>query len=87
VVDAADGARLQAQLKPGQRLVSRDGGLWRWDGYTASADAPTPAALRLAQKNRLAELDAEAVDATRRLRSAEEALAGAERAVREAVER
>jgi chromosome segregation protein len=86
VVDAADGARLQALLKPGQRLVSREGGLWRWDGYTASADAPTPAAQRLAQKNRLAELDGEAVEATKRVRAAEEALSGAERAVREATE-
>ncbi|RWG11900.1 chromosome segregation SMC family protein, partial [Mesorhizobium sp.] len=64
IVDAADGRRLQAQLAPGQRLVSRDGALWRWDGLTASADAPTAAAQRLAQKNRLAELDAEAVQAT-----------------------
>ena len=87
VVDAADGARLQALLKPGQRLVSWDGGLWRWDGYTASADAPTPAAQRLAQKNRLAELDGEAVEATKRVRAAEEALAAGETAVREAVER
>lgn len=37
-------------LRPGQRLVSKTGALWRWDGYTASADAPTPAAQRLAQK-------------------------------------
>jgi chromosome segregation protein len=83
IVDAAEGARLQAQLAPGQRLVSRDGALWRWDGLVASADAPTAAAQRLAQKNRLAELDAEAVEATRKLRLAEQALADAERALRE----
>ena len=82
VVEAADGARLQAELKPGQRLVSRDGALWRWDGFTASADAPTAAAQRLAQKNRLAELDAEAVAATRKLRGVEAALAAAEAAVK-----
>ena len=35
------GAALQAQLKPGQRLVSARGDLWRWDGYVASADAPS----------------------------------------------
>ena len=75
--------RLQALLAPGQRLVSRDGALWRWDGLVASADAPTAAAQRLAQKNRLAELDAEAVAATARLRAAEQALADAERALRE----
>jgi len=84
VVEKGDGARLQPLLKPGQRLVSRDGALWRWDGYTASADAPTPAALRLAQKNRLAELDGEAIGATRKARAAEETLAAAEAAVREA---
>ncbi|RWK60470.1 chromosome segregation protein SMC [Mesorhizobium sp.] len=86
IVDAADGRRLQSQLSPGQRLVSREGALWRWDGLTASADAPTAAAQRLAQKNRLAELDAEAVHATRILRQAEEALAHAEQALAQASE-
>jgi len=81
IVEAADGPRLQKLLVPGQRLVSREGALWRWDGFTASADAPTPAALRLEQKNRLAELDAEAVDATRALRAAEAGLAEAQGAL------
>ncbi|MBU2189977.1 MAG: chromosome segregation protein SMC, partial [Alphaproteobacteria bacterium] len=71
IVDEADGRRVQSLLKPGQRLVSKQGGLWRWDGLTASADAPTAAAQRLAQKNRLVELDAEAVAATQKLREAE----------------
>jgi len=86
IVEPADGRRLQALLAPGQRLVSREGALWRWDGLTASADAPTAAAQRLAQKNRLAELDAEAVQATLVLRQAEEALAQAEQALRQASE-
>ncbi|RWQ44231.1 MAG: chromosome segregation protein SMC [Mesorhizobium sp.] len=86
IVEAGDGKRLQALLAPGQRLVSREGALWRWDGFTASADAPTAAAQRLAQKNRLAELDAEAVHATRILRQAEEALAYAEQALAQASE-
>ncbi|PTE09500.1 chromosome segregation protein SMC [Mesorhizobium helmanticense] len=81
IVEAGDGRRLQALLAPGQRLVSREGALWRWDGFTASADAPTAAAQRLAQKNRLAELDAEAVQATLVLRGAEAALAQAEQAL------
>lgn len=59
LVDKALGRALQAQLSPGQRLVSKQGDLWRWDGFTAAADAPTAAAQRLAQRNRLAELDAE----------------------------
>ena len=86
IVVAADAARLSKLLAPGQRLVSRDGALWRWDGLVAGADAPTAAAQRLAQKNRLAELDAEAVDATKKLRAAEQALADAERALREGTE-
>lgn len=74
VGSAEEGVRRRAELAAGQRLVSRDGGLWRWDGFTAGADAPTAAAQRLAQKNRLAELDAEAVDATKQLRAAEAVL-------------
>jgi chromosome segregation protein len=67
LVEATDGARLQADLKPGQRLVSVDGDLWRWDGFRAGAeDAPSAAALRLQQLNRLTELkrDLEEVSAT-----------------------
>lgn len=59
VVARADGPRLSAALKPGQRLVSREGDLWRWDGLTAAADAPTAAARRLAERNRLADIEAE----------------------------
>ena len=59
IVDADQGAALRHQLKPGQRLVSKKGDLWRWDGFTAAADAPTPAARRLEQKNRLTEITAE----------------------------
>ncbi len=55
------GAKLQNNLKPGQRLVSPRGDLWRWDGYAASADAPSPAAARLTQRNRLAELETQIV--------------------------
>jgi chromosome segregation protein len=51
------GAQLQASLLPGQRLVSRDGDLWRWDGFTAAAEALTPAAQRLAERNRLASIE------------------------------
>ncbi len=56
IVDRARGAVLQAQLSPGQCLVSMAGDLWRWDGYVATADAPTASAERLAQKNRLIEI-------------------------------
>ncbi|MCX7566742.1 chromosome segregation protein SMC [Sulfitobacter sp. F26169L] len=54
LVDADDGPRLQPALLPGQRLVSLEGDLWRWDGFRAWAeDAPSAAALRLQQLNRL----------------------------------
>ncbi|MEM7519904.1 MAG: chromosome segregation protein SMC [Pseudomonadota bacterium] len=54
LVDADEGGGLQAALRPGQRLVSLEGDLWRWDGFRAWAeDAPSAAALRLQQLNRL----------------------------------
>jgi len=57
LVDAADGPVLQKDLLPGQRLVSMAGDLWRWDGFRSAAeDAPSAAALRLQQLNRLVEL-------------------------------
>jgi chromosome segregation protein len=42
-----------AGMAPGQILVSRSGAVWRWDGYTVRAGAPTPATVRLRQRNRL----------------------------------
>jgi chromosome segregation protein len=59
VADPAAGGALQKDLKPGQRLVSEKGDLWRWDGFRASSDAPSAEAVRLAQKNRLAALQGE----------------------------
>ncbi|WP_336057763.1 chromosome segregation SMC family protein [Nitratireductor sp. CH_MIT9313-5] len=86
VVEAADGPRLQQELKTGQRLVTRDGALWRWDGYCASADAPTAAAQKLAQKNRLAELEREAEGARQAVEAAQAALVAAEAGLKEKVE-
>lgn len=60
IIDAADGPGLQASLKPGQRLVSKQGDLWRWDGFAvAAADVVSTAARRLEQANRLTELEEE----------------------------
>ncbi|MEY4304511.1 MAG: chromosome segregation protein [Pseudomonadota bacterium] len=57
LVDRQAGSRLQPLLQPGQRLVSREGDLWRWDGFRAGAeDAPSAAALRLQQLNKLTQL-------------------------------
>ena len=94
VADTATGARLLSQLSPGQRLVTRAGDLWRWDGLMAKADAPTSAAQRLAQRNRLQELTGLIAEAARELESCKarhaearersEAAAVSERATREA---
>jgi chromosome segregation protein len=63
VVTADQGRAAQKDLRPGQRLVSQRGDLWRWDGYSASADAPSQAAIRLEQRNRLEALERERGDA------------------------
>ncbi|WP_417836966.1 chromosome segregation protein SMC [Thalassospira tepidiphila] len=63
VEDEATGNFLAKNLKVGQRLVSRDGALWRWDGYRILAGAELPAAVRLRQRNRLDELRGELEEA------------------------
>lgn len=87
VVDRAHGAALQSRLVPGQRLVSLAGDLWRWDGVTTAANAPTPAARRLVERNRLADLETQ-VDSARAavgpLRAAAEAAREASRQAGEA---
>ena len=74
IVEAGEGARLQAALKPGQRLVSLKGDLWRWDGFRAGAeDAPSAAALRLQQLNRLVALKRDLEEVAARAQSAAQA--------------
>ncbi|MEQ8666361.1 MAG: chromosome segregation protein SMC [Rhodospirillales bacterium] len=91
VPDIDTGKRLQPELREGQRLVSRDGWLWRWDGFTVSPDAATGAAKRLEQRNRLDEVrreisglrkNAEAASSDAKI--ARETLEAAERSLREA---
>ena len=55
LVDEVAAPALARQLAQGQRLVSASGGLWRWDGVTVKPGAATAAAIRLEQRNRLAE--------------------------------
>ncbi|MFQ5534068.1 MAG: chromosome segregation protein SMC [Sphingomonadales bacterium] len=62
VIEAENGEKLRDRLLPGQRLVTRDGALWRWDGYTAAAGAMNTAAARLEQRNRLERLRSEISD-------------------------
>jgi len=59
VVERDSAVRIAGSLKTGQRLVSREGDLWRWDGFVAAAHAPTGAARRLAQRSRFTEIDKE----------------------------
>ena len=91
VDDARQALGLMAQLKPGQCLVSRSGGLWRWDGLCQSAEAPSSTAIKLSQKNRLTALTemidqhkAEVGAAREVLASVQEELDIAKQAAREA---
>ena len=59
VVERNKGPSLAALLKPGQRLVTREGDLWRWDGFAVAAHAPTGAARRLAERGRLQAIESE----------------------------
>jgi chromosome segregation protein len=81
VVERADGPRLAQMLKAGQRLVSREGDLWRWDGFTVAAHAPTGAARRLAERGRLLAIQSELVIAQSEVDAKRQAVATAEAAL------
>jgi chromosome segregation protein len=88
LVERADGDRLAGRLPVGARLVSKEGDLWRWDGFVSRAEAPRPAAVRMAQKTRLAELETEidhmgpdAAKAVETHKASTEALRAADQAV------
>ncbi len=86
LVAREDGPSQQAHLKPGQRLVSIEGDLWRWDGYVATADAPRSAAQRLAQRNRLTALQAEIEPARAEVASLRDQMEAADALVRTATD-
>jgi len=81
VVERADGPRLAAKLKPGQRLVSREGDFWRWDGFAVAAHAPTGAARRLAERGRLQAIEGELRSARGDMEAQNRAVAAAEAAL------
>ena len=90
IICRTQGDALQARLRPGERLVSREGDLWRWDGLHRPATAATAAALALERRNRLAALRAEAAAAEKHVdgaRSRHEAAANDLREVTEVEER
>jgi chromosome segregation protein len=86
VVERADGPRLAAMLKPGQRLVSREGDFWRWDGFAAAAHALTGAARRLAERGRLEAIEGELVAARSEVEAKRHAVEAAEAGVAAAAE-
>jgi chromosome segregation protein len=87
VVERAQGAALAATLRPGQRLVSKEGDLWRWDGFVSAAEAPSSATRRLAEKNRLGDLSREAEAARQATEAARLEAQRAQEALRKAAAR
>ncbi len=84
VADRAAAATLAKALTPGARLVTKEGDLYRWDGFVSRAEAPRPAAVRLAQRTRLSELEAEIDTGKPALEAAQGALKAATEAFRAA---
>lgn len=81
VADDATGDRLAAELAPGQILVTRTGGMWRWDGLVRRPGTASAAAVRLEQRNRLEQIERELAEAETATKAAAEGLAAAERAL------
>ncbi len=81
VVDRERGEAMQALLAQGQRLVSREGDLWRWDGFVRRSDAPLPAAEKLAQRSRRTAAESELTGAQADLHRASAARARASSAL------
>ena len=77
IKDSNTGQKFASQLKQGQRIVSLDGGFWRWDGYTATSDAPAVATVRLEQRNSLKDIRQELVAARSKAVSVEDRLEAA----------
>ena len=77
VIDEGEGEALRAKLSQGQRLVTRTGGLWRWDGFTSAPGATTVAAVRLEQRNRLEGLVIDAEQISKDLDGVSDALRAA----------
>ncbi|MDE2335284.1 MAG: AAA family ATPase [Rhodospirillales bacterium] len=84
VAEGADPQALQPLLAPGQILVSREGAVWRWDGFAVPAGARSPAAIRIAQRRRLGEARAARAEAEAAANEAKQALEAAETALRQA---
>ncbi len=87
LADGCDGSDRIAALRPGQQLVRCDGASWRWDGLVVPPGAPSAAARRLAERNRLTQKIADARTAEAAFADAEQAFSRAEAAFRRADDR
>ncbi len=81
-VDTAE--RLHAELRPGQRLTTRQGGLWRWDGYRRRPGVEPRGSDLIARELRRAALRAELANVAQTCTEADAAAAAAQRHSQEA---
>ncbi len=86
VETGAEAEALMSALQPGQCLVTRDGGAWRWDGLVVTPAAENAEAIRLEQKNRLVDLEGQIIDATALLDTARTAADAARSNRQQAIE-
>ncbi len=86
VAEAEAAPALARLLKPGQRLATREGHLWRWDGFVAGEDALSSAAARMEQRARLEAIATELAAASEETARLTEAFEGAEQSRRAAAE-
>ena len=56
IINKEDGMKLISRLKHGQRLVSKEGDLWRWDGLVVKSTSSSAASERLQNRNQLEDI-------------------------------
>ena len=81
-----EAAQLASHLHMGQRIVTRKGGLWRWDGYTSAPGAFDTAQQELKHRTRLTSLRAELKHAKEILRDEEVKFENTESAAKQSAE-
>ena len=68
IEDPAQAEILQAKLHPGQAITSKDGSLWRWDGFVRLASKADKSAERIRQRQRLDQLQSELNASSKKLK-------------------
>ena len=84
IKDQSKGEKIQKHLLPGQRLVSLDGSLWRWDGYTVRSETITNSSKKLGYRRRLNEIRKRLEKLDKEIGSVREAVSQAIEAVQNA---